>query len=148
MHQQPTASRDAIARPGEDILAEQSVTIAAGLADAEARRRRARYGPNLLAEFQPESAWRILANQFQNLVVGLLVAASVVSFAFGEWLEGIAIGVVLAINAGLGFLTEIRAVRSMEALRRLGSMSAKVRRDGELREVPAEELVPGDTLCQ
>ncbi len=147
MHQQPTASRDAIARPGEDILAEQSVTIAAGLADAEARRRRARYGPNLLAEFQPESAWRILANQFQNLVVGLLVAASVVSFAFGEWLEGIAIGVVLAINAGLGFLTEIRAVRSMEALRRLGSMSAKVRRDGELREVPAEELVPGDIVC-
>ena len=140
------AYREVIDRPGEDILHEQSVTLEQGLAAQEVRRRRETHGANLLAAFKPESAWAILLHQFKSLVVVLLVVASAVSFAFGEGLEGAAIVVVLAINAAIGFFTEHRAVRSMEALRRLGSMSVKVRRGGELREVAAEELVPGDIV--
>jgi len=140
------AYREVIDRPGEDVLREQSVTLEQGLAAQEVRRRRETHGANLLAAFRPESAWAILLHQFKSLVVVLLVVASAVSFAFGEGLEGTAIVVVLAINAAIGFFTEHRAVRSMEALRRLGSMTAKVRRGGELREVAAEELVPGDIV--
>ena len=146
MSKQPSPFRHLLARPGDDALKEQAVVIEQGLDAREARKRRRQYGPNVLAEFKPQSAWQILVTQFKSLVVVLLVAAAGVSFVFREWLEGIAIGVVLLINASIGFLTEIRAVRSMEALRQLGSMSAKVRRGGELREVSASELVPGDIL--
>ncbi|MFW6163266.1 MAG: cation-translocating P-type ATPase, partial [Planctomycetota bacterium] len=146
MSHPPAAFRDAIARPVEAILDEQSVSPEDGLAPEEARRRREQYGPNLLAEFKPKSAWAILVSQFKSLMVLLLTVAAVVALAFEEWLDGAAIGIVLAINAAIGFFTEIRAVRSMEALRRLGSMSAKVRRGGELREAAAEDLVPGDIV--
>lgn len=146
MSHQPPAFRDAIARPGEEILKEQSVSPDTGLDAEEVRRRRERYGANLLAELKPKSPWVILVSQFKSLMVLLLSVAAVVALAFREWLDGVAILVVLAINTVIGFLTEVRAVRSMEALRRLGSMSAKVRRGGELREVSAEELVPGDVV--
>jgi P-type Ca2+ transporter type 2C len=76
----------------------------------------------------------------------LLVAAAAVSFAFGEWVEGIAIVVVVIINAAIGFFTELRAVRSMEALKKMGRVSTKIRRRGQVREVGAEELVPGDIV--
>ncbi|HEX3035811.1 MAG TPA: cation-transporting P-type ATPase, partial [Thermodesulfobacteriota bacterium] len=67
-------------------------------------------------------------------------------FVFGELVEGVAIIAVILINALIGFFTELRAVRSMEALRRLGSMNAKVRRDGRILEIPSQELVPGDIV--
>jgi Ca2+-transporting ATPase len=76
----------------------------------------------------------------------LLIVSAALSFVFGQWVDGIAIIAVILINAAIGFGTELRAVRSMEALRHMGSMSAKVRREGQIREVPAEELVPGDIV--
>ena len=76
----------------------------------------------------------------------LLAVAAGVSFAFGDFIEGLAIGAVIVINAAIGFVTEWRAVRSMEALRRLSRVSATVRRDGQVRSIPAEELVPGDIV--
>ena len=76
----------------------------------------------------------------------LLTVAAAVSFVFGDWVEGLAICAVILINAAIGFFTELRAVRSMEALYRLGKVSSRVRREGEIREVPAETLVPGDIV--
>jgi Ca2+-transporting ATPase len=92
------------------------------------------------------SAWLILADQFKSLMTILLAVAGAVSFGFGDWVEGLAIAAVIVINAGIGFLTELRAARSMEALYRLGRVSARVRREGKIQEVPAEELVPGDIV--
>jgi Ca2+-transporting ATPase len=71
----------------------------------------------------------------------------VVSFLFGELIEGLAIAVVLFINAGIGFVTELRAVSSMEALQQVGSMDAEVRREGRVQVVAAKELVPGDVVA-
>ncbi len=76
----------------------------------------------------------------------LLVAATAVSLAFGQLVEALAITVVIVINAAIGFFTELRAVRSMESLRELGQADSKVRRDGEVVEIPAVELVPGDVV--
>ena len=69
-----------------------------------------------------------------------------VSFSFGEWQQAIAIAVVLLINAAIGYGTERRAVRSIEALRALGGRSARVRRDGRSAVVDADALVPGDVV--
>jgi Ca2+-transporting ATPase len=114
------------------------------LSEAEAARRLTVAGPNRLREARPASAWTILLRQVQSLVTLLLVAATAASFVFREWAEGIAIAAVILLNTGIGFVTELKAVRSMEALRRLGTSSTRVRREGRMREVPAEELAPGD----
>ena len=74
----------------------------------------------------------------------LLIAAAAVAFAFAEWKEGTAIALVLVINGVIGFTTELRAVRSMEALRQLGNLTTRVRRNGRTIMIPAEDLVPGD----
>ncbi len=76
----------------------------------------------------------------------LLGAAALVSFAFGDLIEAVAIVVVIFLNTAIGFMMEIRAVRSMEALRRLVEVNARVRRDSRIQEIPADELVPGDIV--
>lgn len=84
--------------------------------------------------------------QFRGLIVALLAAATALSFALGEFMEGLAVLAVLAINAALGFLVEWRATRSMEALRNLVALRARVRRDGRVTGIAAADLVPGDLL--
>src|SRR5690606_18454981 len=118
----------------------------AGLDSAAVKSRRQQFGENRLRKAEQRSAMSILVAQFKSLVVLLLVAAGAISFAFGEWIDGIAILVVVLINAGIGFVTELRAVRSMEALREMGTVNTTVRRDGETQSLPAEQLVPGDVV--
>jgi Ca2+-transporting ATPase len=134
------------ARPWPDILDALSVTGAEGLDDQEVEKRRKQYGPNRLRSARSKSAWAILAEQFKSLLVVLLAVAAVLSIAFGEWVEGVAILAVILINAAIGFVTELRAVRSMEALQRMGSVEAKVRRHGQVQRIPAENIVPGDIV--
>jgi Ca2+-transporting ATPase len=131
--------------PGAVLRALQS-DPARGLTRTEAADRLARHGPNVLRTRKPTSLLRIFLNQFESPVVLLLAAAAVIAFAFGEWKEAAAIIAVLAINSAIGFATEVRAVRSMESLRTLATLATRVRREGRIVEVPAEELVPGDIV--
>jgi len=117
-----------------------------GLDNDEAQRRLDEYGPNRLQEIEHRSVLEILWEQLKSLVVLLLVVAMGVSFLFGQTIEGLAIAVVLAINTAIGFFTEWRAVRSMEALQKLGEVTARVRRNGETQVIPAKEVVPGDIV--
>ena len=132
--------------PSEEVVKALGVNPEPGLSEAEVRARTARFGPNRLREAATRGAWEILGAQFKSLIVGLLAAAAIVSFAFGDWVEGVAILVVILINAAIGFFTELRAVRSMEALRRMGGVHARVRRDGRLLDISAEDLAPGDIV--
>lgn len=117
-----------------------------GLSPKEARARLAQHGPNVLRSVGRLGAFEILVNQLKSLIVALLAAACVLSAALGDWVEAGAIAAVLVINTLIGFFTELRAVRSMEALRELGTVHARVRRGGEEARVPAQELVPGDVV--
>jgi len=121
-------------------------TPARGLDTPEAQNRLRSHGPNRLREVRPRSAWLIAAAQFRGLIVALLAAAAVVSLAFGEPIEAAAIAAVIVLNAAIGFATELGAVRSMEALRGLGAVSATVRRDGRAQTIAAVDVVPGDIL--
>jgi Ca2+-transporting ATPase len=132
--------------PGQDVLDALEVSADRGLDAAEVKERRREYGPNRLQRTQRKSAWQILLEQFKSLIVALLAVAGALSFAFGELVEGIAIVVVIVVNALIGFVTELRAVRSMEALRELSRVEAKVRRDGQAGEISAEKIVPGDIV--
>jgi Ca2+-transporting ATPase len=133
-------------RSAQDVLKELDVSAEKGLSPAEVRRRRKQFGLNRLQEAKRKSAWAVLIEQFKSLIVLLLGAATILSFSFGDWLEGVAILVVIFINTAIGFFTELKAVRSMEALQRLGGVNAKVRRDGQIQEIRAQALVPGDIV--
>lgn len=130
----------------EDVLAALHVDPAHGLSATEALKRGADFGPNQIEVAATRSWWVILLGQFKGLLVGLLAVAGGLSALFGQWPEAIAVWVVLLLNAIIGFVTELRAVRSVEALRRLGAAHATVRRDGVAQNVAAVELVPGDVL--
>ena len=128
------------------VLAALEVSIDSGLFENEVKRRTARHGRNTIAAPQRLGAWRVLAHQFKSPVVYLLACAAGLGFVFGEYEEGGAITAVLAVNALIGFVTELKAARSIEALRALGGRMSRVRRDGHTRLVAAEELVPGDIV--
>jgi Ca2+-transporting ATPase len=134
------------ALPAGEVAARLQVEPASGLSTDEAARRLAAGGANRLPGARRTSAWRLFARQLESLTTLLLVAAAAAAFLFGEWVEGLAIVAVLALNSAIGFATELKAVRSIEALRRLGVAYTRVRRAGRVREVPAEELVAGDVV--
>jgi P-type Ca2+ transporter type 2C len=93
-----------------------------------------------------KSLWSILLNQVKSVVIVLLIVAAALSMAFGDIVEGMAILAVVLINGVIGFVTERHAIRSMEALRKLGRVETIVRRDGRITRLAAEELVPGDIV--
>ena len=132
--------------PCREVPGRFETALPAGLTDAEARRRRARFGANVIATTERAGRLSLLLHQLASPVVYLLAAAGGLSLYFGDWQEAAAVIAVLAINTGLGFFTELRAVRSVEGLRSLGTRSARVRRDGHIRVLPAEDLVPGDIV--
>jgi Ca2+-transporting ATPase len=121
-------------------------TDAQGLADDEAARRLERFGPNRLTPPKPVSASKILVDQFRSVVVVLLVAAVAISLFLADRLDAAAITAVLLINTGIGFVTEIRARRAMEALLQFDVPRASVLRSGHLRVTGAHTLVPGDVI--
>ncbi|MDY6838467.1 MAG: HAD-IC family P-type ATPase [Thermodesulfobacteriota bacterium] len=134
------------ARSWEEVVKELLVSPEKGLSSAEAAERRRQYGPNRLRETKPLSVWAILFNQFKGLIVVFLIAAAVVAFAFGDHVEGAAIIAVILINALIGFVTELKGARSVEALRKMGSVASRVRRDSKIQEIAAQDLVPGDMV--
>ncbi|MCF8478691.1 MAG: HAD-IC family P-type ATPase, partial [Pseudolabrys sp.] len=134
------------ALPVSEVLARLDVAPAVGLDGDEVERRVRTYGPNAIVSRRKAGTLALLIHQFQSPVVYLLSAAAVLALYFGEWEEGIAIAAVLAVNTLIGFLTELKAARSIEALRALGTRSARVRRDGHSRLVPADQIVPGDIV--
>ena len=119
---------------------------AAGLTSAEAARLLAEVGPNVLAEPpRPSRARRFLA-QLVHLFALLLWAGAALALAGGLPQLSIAIVAVVIVNAVFAFVQEFRAERATEALRRLLPQTARVRRDGEIVEIPSETLVPGDLM--
>ncbi|WP_236961033.1 cation-translocating P-type ATPase [Methylobacterium durans] len=134
------------ALPTEDVPRRLGTSLHAGLTDAEARQRLAPVGPNVIARKEQTGALALLLHQLASPVVYLLAAACALSLYFGDWQEAVAVFAVLAVNTGLGFFTELRAARSVEGLRALGTRSARVRRDGHRRVLAAEDLVPGDIV--
>ncbi|WGV23325.1 cation-translocating P-type ATPase [Halotia branconii] len=130
----------------EDILENLDVELNQGLTESAVEQRRQQYGENRLEQTKGRSIWQIFIDQFKSLIIGILAVAAILAFIFQEWIEGIAILVAIAINTAIGFFMELQAVRSMQALQELTSTTTKVRRQGQVQEIPVAELVPGDVV--
>jgi len=119
---------------------------ALGLTSAEAALRLARDGPNELRVAAVRSPLAIAADQLRSLVVWLLIVAALVSLALGERIDGAAILAIVALNALIGFVQELRAERAVAALARMTAPRARVVRDGRSVLVAAREVALGDLL--
>lgn len=117
-----------------------------GLDEAEAAERLAGFGPNELPEQAPPSLWLTVWRQFRSPLIYILLVAAGFALAIGETKDAAFIAGVLAINALIGTYQERKAERSNQALRKLLRIRASVERGGDVREIVAADLVPGDLV--
>jgi Ca2+-transporting ATPase len=129
-----------------DEAFQQFGSQAGGLNVAEVEIRRGQYGPNELKAAQRVSPWAILLEQFKNVLILILLGATVISLFLGHGVESIVIAVIVLFAVVLGFVQEYRAERAIEALRKMAAPTATVVRDGVEIKVPARDLVPGDVI--
>ena len=118
----------------------------AGLTSAEAARRLATDGPNVVPGDGARHWLRILGSQIGTPLVLVLIVAAALSRVLGERTEAAVILLIVALNALLGFVQEHRAERALRALQSFVTRTARVRRDGVVLEVPAADLVRGDLV--
>jgi Ca2+-transporting ATPase len=118
-----------------------------GLAEHVAAVRLETFGPNRLPEVQARSGWTILFEQFDSMPTVLLLAAAGISLFTGGFTDALAIGGVLAINAAIGFFTESQSETAIRSLKRIVQPTAMVARNGKLRPIPSERVVPGDIIA-
>lgn len=130
----------------EDVLEQLKTDQETGLTEKESKKRLESYGSNQLEEHEKKSLFQIFIDQISNPIVYLLTAAAVLAFVFGDIPEGIAIIVVLVLNTIIGFWMEYQARQSMNALQEMDKVMARVIRDGQEKEINAEQLVPGDII--
>ncbi len=117
-----------------------------GLTNEQAERKLNKHGDNVIEGKKQESLFRLFFDQVNNPVIYLLLVAVVVSFFFGDIPEAIAIIVVIILNTGIGFWMEYQARTSVNALKKLNRLKAKVKREGEIKEIDAAKVVPGDII--
>ena len=135
----------------EEVKNELTTDLEKGLTDEEVIRQREKYGTNELKAQKKKSLFIKFLEQFKDFMIIVLIIAAIVSGVVG-YMEGegitdsIIILIVVIVNAIIGVAQEAKAEKSLEALQKLSSHSAKVMRNGTLVVVPSKELVPGDIV--
>ncbi|MBS0606384.1 MAG: cation-translocating P-type ATPase [Verrucomicrobia bacterium] len=130
----------------KQVYEELSTTSNQGLSSAIAKARIQTYGHNELPEAKPPSIFKLFFNQFSSFIVWILIIAAAIAGVLGEWVDAIAILVIVILNAILGFVQEINAERSLAALKKLATPTCKIIRDGVLQTIFSREIVPGDLI--
>ena len=126
-----------IEAPPEDVI---------GLPSEEAARLLRITGENRLSQKKKNGALKIFAGQFHDIMVLILLAATVISVALGEYTDAIPIMIIVVVNALLGFIQEYRCEKTLEKLEAMTAPNARVYRNNTLKTIPAAEIVPGDVF--
>ena len=130
----------------EAVATALDVVPARGLSEAEAKVRLLHFGENRLIEAAPRPLWLKFFDQFKNFLVIVLLFAALLAWAIGDLKDAVVILIVVLFNAALGFYQEHRAERTLAALKGMLAARARVRRDGQVIELDAMLLVPGDLV--
>ena len=117
-----------------------------GLSSERAAEQRRRYGENRLVESGKKPAWKVFLEQFQDLLVLILIGAAIISMLTDNVESTVVIFAVILLNAILGTIQHQKAQKSLESLKALSAPSATVLRDGNRVQIPSVEVVPGDIL--
>ncbi|KAF2863587.1 calcium transporter ATPase [Piedraia hortae CBS 480.64] len=139
----------------EKVLQHFNVSEQAGLSDAAATQARAKYGPNAIPEEPPTPLWELVLEQFKDQLVIILLASAAISFVLAlfeqdegwtAFVDPVVIMTILVLNAIVGVSQESSAEKAIAALQEYSASKAKVVREGQLIEIKAEDLVPGDVV--
>ncbi|GKX29348.1 ATPase [Vallitalea longa] len=130
----------------KDIAMDLKVDTNNGLSSEEVNERQAEYGPNSLKEKQGKTVFKMVIEQFASFIILILIAASILSIAIGEVVDGIVIIGIVVLNAVLGIVQERKASNALNALKEMAAPKAKVIRDGKISSIDSKELVPGDII--
>ncbi len=131
----------------QDALAKASVDAAAGLTSTEAAARLQQYGPNKFAEAKPEPRWRVFLRQYADPMQIVLLLAGIFSiWPVQQTSTGVMLIVLTLLNAYMGLSQEGKAAAAVAALQQMMIIKSKVLRDGQIAELPADQLVPGDIV--
>ena len=130
----------------DEVVKRLAANIEAGLDPAEASSRLLKHGPNRLPEGKKRGPLVRFLAQFNNILVYVLLGAGFTKLMLNLWVDAGIIFAVVVLNALLGFLQEGQAEKALDSIRNMLSAEARTVRGGEIRMIPAEELVPGDVV--
>lgn len=130
----------------EEVLKEFDVDYYIGLSKHEVSNRTEKYGINKLKGKPKKSVIILFLSQLQDMLIYVLLGATAITIAIGEYVDAIIILAVVILNALIGVFQEFKAEKAIEALQKMTTPKALVRRDGEIKEINSEELVPGDII--
>ncbi|KJY57526.1 Cation-transporting P-type ATPase [Lactobacillus kullabergensis] len=131
----------------EDVAKDFATSVSSGLKASQIDGLRAQYGSNSLTSKKKVSIWQRFLAQFKDfMIIVLIVAALLSGFVAQEWTDAAIIMIVVILNAVLGVFQETRSEEAINALKKMATPNAHVRRDGQIVEIPSTELVPGDVV--
>jgi len=129
-----------------DATFEALKTRAEGLNSEEVRQRLEEFGSNEIKEAKKKTPFEMLIGQFKDFMIMILIGAAIISGVVGEPIDTIAIIVIVIVNGIVGFIQEYRAEKAIEALKKMAQASINVKRNGEIHNIPVNEIVPGDIV--
>ncbi len=132
--------------PVGEALKNLGVDVEQGLSTSEVASRTEKYGLNQLQEAPKRTFLQMVIDQLKSFVIILLIVAAAISGILGEWVDAIAILLIVVLNAVMGVVQESRAEEALAALKKMASPEAHIIRDGKRISIPASQLVPGDVV--
>lgn len=136
----------------DEVEKKLRTNIKKGLTNEEVLRRKEKYGNNELVEKKKTSILVKFFNQFKDFMIIILIVAAIISAGLSyvegtnEYIDSAIIIVIVVLNAIMGVIQESKAEKSLEALKKLSAPTCKVKRNGEVKQIPSVELVPGDIV--
>jgi P-type Ca2+ transporter type 2C len=131
-------------KSSEEIVKELSSNLINGLSSEEVKTRLEKNGPNKLQGKKKKSTFQLFLAQINDVMIYILFIAAIISTIVGEVSDAIIILIVIFINAIIGVIQESKAEKALEALKNMSTPKALVKRNGEIIEIPSEEVVVGD----
>jgi Ca2+-transporting ATPase len=138
--------KDCHGKPVAEVVSSFRTHLDNGLTQQEAQERLRTLGANELTEKPRPGFLALLFNQFNNYLVIILIVAALIALALGEWVDSIAIMIIVVLNAVVGVVQESKAEQALAALKKMSAPNAQAIRDGRQVTVPGRELVPGDVV--
>ena len=128
------------------VATELATNTDTGLSSTEAKKRLEKFGTNEFSEHKKESIFKLFFEQINSLLIYILIGAAVISIVVGEYSDAAIIIFVILLNSVIGVIQESKAEKALEELKKMTTPKAIVKRDGMVKEIPSEQIVPGDIV--
>ncbi|MFP7298179.1 cation-translocating P-type ATPase [Neobacillus niacini] len=133
-------------KSNDEVIAELETHPSTGLSTEESVKRMERAGPNVFSANRKPSIFRLVFEQINSPLIYILIVASIISIVAGEYSDSIIIVLVILLNAVIGIIQEAKAEKALDELKKMTTPKAIVKRDENIKEIPSEQLVPGDIV--